>query len=89
MATLTANGHQHIIDKNFRVLDAIGGPIKHSKYMTKNDLVFSELDLGLVGSILCGRMDNHRLAKYGRYIFLDIDAYCQGQGSEETYYTNA
>ena len=44
--------------------------------------------MGLVDSILCGRVGNHRLTKDGRDLFLDIDSYQKSQGSEETCATN-
>ena len=88
VATLAANGQQHVIDKNFRGPDAIRDTIKYSRYKTENDLVFRGLDLGFVESILCGRLVEHIITKDGRAVYLDIDAYQRGQGPEETYATN-
>ena len=74
--------------KKFKVPYGVGEPIAYTKYKTENDLVFSGLDLGLADSSLFGRVDKHRVSKYGRVFLLDIDAYQQGQGLEETYATN-
>ena len=51
--------------KNFRVLYSIGGAIKSFKFNTENELFFSEIDLGLVGSRLCFIVDKQRLTKDG------------------------
>ena len=74
VVTLTANGHQHVIDKIFRLPDAIGDPIKYSKYKTGNYSVFSVLDPNFVESNLHGRMNNYRLVDDVRDIFVDIDS---------------
>ena len=58
--------------------DAIGYIIKYSKYKTDNYLIFGDIDLVLVESIFSGRLDHLSLAKDGRSVFLDIDAYHQG-----------
>ena len=89
METLTAKGHQHVIDKTPGYLIPLGGGIKYSKYETGNDLVFSRLDLELVEIILCLIVENHIIIKDVRYVFLDIDAYQRSQGSEKTCATNA
>ena len=75
VATLTNNGHQHVIKNKFRVTDTNGEPIKYSKYKTDNNLVFSRLDLGLVESILSVIVENNLLSKDLRNTFLDIYEY--------------
>ena len=82
VATLAANGQQHVIDKNFRGPDAIRDTIKYSRYKTENDLVFRNLDLGLIKSSLHEGGYNHRFTKDCRHIFSDIDAYQRGKGSD-------
>ena len=61
--------------KKIKVPDADGEPIKCEKYNTENDLVFSGIELGLVNSILCGRVDNHRTTKYCRTILIYVNVY--------------
>ena len=87
--TLSTNGHQYVIGKNFNFPDDICWLIKYYKYSTDNYLVFSILDLELVISIVHDIVYKHRLVKDGRGIFLDIDSYQKVQGSEEICETNA
>ena len=68
----------NIILEKIGVPDTIGEPTKYSKHKNENGLVFSGLYLGMVKSI---RAEKHILTKYGRAIFIDIDAYQQGQDS--------
>ena len=74
-ATLTANGHQHVIDKKFGVPDAIEKPMEYSKYKTDNDLFFRVLDIGLVESILRQRVeiiDSSRVVELSLLILMYI-----------------
>ena len=68
---------------------SIGDPIKYSKYNTYDDLLFRVINLWLVESIFCLIVENYRITKYGRAVFLDSNTHKQVQGSEKTCATNA
>ena len=63
VATITSRGHQHIIEENFRVLDAIGYTIKYYKYNTDNDWFFSGIDLGLFEISLFLRVEKQKFPR--------------------------
>ena len=42
----------------------------------------------LVNTRLCGRLENHKITKYGTNVFICINSYQLVQGWEETYATN-
>ena len=66
------NDHKHIVDKIFKIPYAIVDPIKYSKYKTQNNFILSGIELGFVGSILCGIVYTHRTINYGRSSFIGI-----------------
>ena len=60
--------------KKFRVPESIGDPIKYTKYKTGNEVLFRGLDIGLIESSLCVKVEEHILTKDVRAVFLDIGA---------------
>ena len=83
LAILAANGHKYVIEKIFKFPHAIGGPAKYLKYNTQNNLIFSGIELGLVISIICGRVDNNSNNNGGRPSYINIYALHIGKGSDE------
>ena len=77
VATLTVKSHQNFIDKIFMVFDTIGCTIKYSKYF-----FLSGVNLEFFYRIMQEKLKNHSIAKDGRAVFIDIDAYHQVQLSE-------
>ena len=58
--------------KKVRVPESIGDPIKYTKYKTGNEVLFRGLDIGLIESSLCVKVEEHILTKDVRAVFLDI-----------------
>ena len=52
-------------------------------------MTFSALDYGTSDSIILHNVNKHCATKDGRAAFLEIDAYQQGQGSDEVCTSNA
>ena len=75
---LNYNYHQHIIEKPSGPLILLGSPL-YIQNKNDNDLVLSGLNLVLVYKSFCGIVDNQKLTKYGRYVFIDIDTYQRGK----------
>ena len=85
---LTDLGYQYDIDKTLQNIYSINDPITHSTYNTEFNLVFSNYDQGLVQSSLCGKVGEYDIIKDGRYTFLGIDTYLQGQLSNRICFAN-
>ena len=68
---------------------SFGVPLNIQICKTENELFFGSLDLYLAGISLYVIVENHRLSKYIRAWFIDIDAYQQGQVSDGTCTTKA
>ena len=81
--------NQKFIDKTFKFSDDIVDPNKYSEYKTENNLVFSRIYPGVVDSILHRIVDNKMITNDGIAIFIEIYSYQKGQGSDETWSTNA
>ena len=89
IATATANGHEEILSPTYQRPSRRNEPDKYATYLKLNHMTFSALDYGTADSIICHKVNKHHTNKDGRAAFLEIDAYQQGQGSDEVCASNA
>ena len=69
--TITTNSHQTFTDKNLKVSNSIEYPTLSLNYKTKNKLIYSGNDLGLVKNNIHDILKNYNIIKDGEY-FISI-----------------
>ena len=73
--TFVTNIHQHITNKTLKVLNYIEKPNKYLNYKTKNNLVSSGKNLGLLNKNMQEILKNYNIHKDGRDYFINSSAY--------------